>query len=167
MPADLLSEQVWEMAEQDQVFYKAWADFQIENPRFQDYRLEPDDGAGRDPAWLKLQAEHPRFLMHRPVPKMALESTEIECSAGKNLAADVAAGAALGVALSRARAGKKMSMSGFKNLYSWMAAAGEIIFAVTLFSVGLLVGFQLAQTSVFEQGEVRKFEQFLKDREVK
>lgn len=151
MPTSIPDAEIMEMAEQDVEFERQWLDFQKENPLFQDYRLEPDDGAGRDPAWLKLQAEHPRFLMHRPVPKMAPGGKEIECLADKNLAADVAAGAALGLALSRARAGKKTSLRMLENAHLAMARTLQIVAAGVLIFVAALIGFQAGQESVFDQ----------------
>lgn len=135
------------MAEQDQVFYKAWTDFQKENPRFQDYRLERDDGAGRDPAWLKLQANHPRFLMHRPVSIFEPPFAEIEDTVGKNMIAHVAAGVASDVAFHQFQAGKKSGISSLGNVHQAMVRALRVAAAVALvLAAALAITFYIAGT---------------------
>lgn len=138
MPSGVRDTELMEMAEQDAEFERKWLEFQYENPRFQSYRLEHDDGSARDPAWLKLQINHPRFLMHRPVPIFELTSAEIDDAVGRNLIADVAAGAASDMAFHHARAGKKSSMDSLGYAHQaramaralWAAAAVALVAAV-------------------------------------
>ncbi|MCZ2172988.1 MAG: hypothetical protein LC110_00455 [Burkholderiales bacterium] len=182
---NLPDQMAMDMAEQDDSFYTTWADFQQQHPRFRDCRLVLDDALADRQEWQKLKAEHPRFCMYHPMKTARLEewrrrldeeedAAEIRELEAQKSRQDFAAAAALGLALSRSRAGKKMSLRTFENVYSGMAMAGRIAFVATLILIAAVVGFHFGQQSIFEQLPEQKrqeivgrFDQILKSQEAK
>lgn len=158
MPEGIGDVQIMEMAEQDAEFERQWRDFQAAHPQFEGYEIALDLDAGkRDPAWLALQKQHPRFAGYRPVRKSDREQEDRaawrreEAARRENLAADLTSGLALGVALHRARAGKKTSLRMLENTRRAMTVLLQIVAAAVAIFAAALVGFQAGQESVFDQ----------------
>ena len=152
--------------ELDQVFYAAWSDFQKENWWYQTARLTLNDGLHERLEWKKLCDKHPRFSLHLPVREERLqewagrlerEEEARDCNALEALeaqrgpVADVAAGAALGLALSRARVGKKTSLRAMENMHRAMVVSLQIVAAAVAIFAAALVGFHFGRQAVFDQ----------------
>lgn len=155
MLASIPDAEIMEMAEQDAEFQRQWLDFQNENPRFKAYKTVLDLDPGKcDPAWLELQKRYPRFLGHRLVKIEDAEREDEEAwlrVEESNFVADLTSGAALGLALSRARTGKKTSLRMLENMHRAMAVSLQIVAAAVAIFAAALVGFHFGRQAVFDQ----------------